>query len=315
VLAEPKAANGENGREARSFSRFREELHAFLNYSRVEKGLAANSIESYGQDLQGFGTYLARLGKRVEKVQKEDVRQFLESLYSRGLSPRSVARHLAAVRNLFRFLSQEGKIGANPTEEIQSPDIGRSLPKYLTSAEIEALLQAPDPATPAGARDKAMLDLLYATGLRVSELVGVRGEDFDINLGVLRCRGKGNKERLVPVGKSALKSVEAYSREARAKLLRGRSVPNLFVNHLGGALTRVGFWKILRAYGRAAGIPTPLTPHLVRHSFATHLLERGADLRSIQLMLGHSDISTTQIYTHVMKERLKQVYQQHHPRA
>ena len=206
-------------------------------------------------------------------------------------------------------------MGSNPAAEIQSPDVGRSLPKYLTSMEIEALLAAPDASTPAGARDKAMLDLLYATGLRVSELVGVRHEDFDLNLGVLRCRGKGNKERLVPVGKPALRSVETYSLEARAKLLRGKSLPNLFVNHLGGALTRVGFWKILRGYGRTAGIRAPLTPHLVRHSFATHLLERGADLRSIQLMLGHSDISTTQIYTHVMKERLKQVYQEHHPRA
>jgi integrase/recombinase XerD len=319
LLAEPKPENEANdahsGRPSRRSSAYGWELAAFLNFSRVEKGLARNSIESYGRDLQSFGAYLARIRKAVEKVQKDDVRRFLESLYARGLSARSVARHLVAVRNLFRFLAQEGKLRSNPAAEIQSPDIGHTLPKYLTSAEIEALLAAPDASTPAGARDKAMLDLLYATGLRVSELVGVRGEDFDLNLGVLRCRGKGNKERLVPVGRSALRSVEAYSGEARAKLLSGKSLPNLFVNRRGGALTRVGFWKLLRAYGRAAGVRTPLTPHLVRHSFATHLLERGADLRSIQLMLGHSDISTTQIYTHVMKERLKQVYQECHPRA
>lgn len=319
MLAEPKAKQRSNGRPTGSAPRpspaFQQELAAYLNYSRVEKGLARNSIESYRRDLEGFGAYLARIRKPVERVQKEGVRQFLESLYGRGLSARSVARHLVAVRNLFRFLAQEGRIGSNPAAEIQSPEVGRSLPKYLTSVEIEALLGAPDASTPAGARDKAMLDLLYATGLRVSELVGVRGEDFDLNLGVLRCLGKGNKERLVPVGKSALRSVESYSRDARSKLLRGKSLPNLFVNRLGGPLTRVGLWKILRRYGRSAGIRTPLTPHLVRHSFATHLLERGADLRSIQLMLGHSDISTTQIYTHVMKERLKQVYQEHHPRA
>ena len=290
-------------------------IEAFLNFARVEKGLAANSIEGYRRDLVGFSAHLARLRMRVEKVQKEDVRRFLETLYTRGLSARSVARHLVAVRNYFRFLAQEGRIPSDPTSEIQSPEIGRSLPKYLTAAEIEALLQAPDTSTPAGARDKAMLELLYATGLRVSELVGLRAEDFDFNLGILRCRGKGNKERLVPVGKSALRAVEMYAREARRKLLREKSVPSFFLNHLGTALTRVGFWKILRGYGRAAEIQTPLTPHLVRHSFATHLLERGADLRSIQLMLGHSDISTTQIYTHVMKERLKQVYHEHHPRA
>ncbi len=215
--AERHSENGANPRESKSSSRFREELRAFLNYSRVEKGLAANSIESYRRDLEGFGAYVARLGQRVEKIHKEEVRRYLEGLYARGLSARSVARHLVAVRSFFRFLAQEGRIGSNPAAEIQSPDVGRSLPKYLTSAEIEALLRAPDPASPAGARDKAMLDLLYATGLRVSELVGVRGEDFDFNLGVLRCRGKGNKERLVPVGKSALRSVKFYSREARAK--------------------------------------------------------------------------------------------------
>ena len=290
-------------------------IEAFLSFARVEKGLAENSIESYRRDLVGLATHLARLRKPVEKVQKEDVRRFLETLYARGLSARSVARHLAAVRNFFRFMARERRIPSDPTAEIQSPEIGRSLPKYLTAAEIEALLGAPNTSNPAGARDKAMLELLYATGLRVSELVGLSVEDLDFNLGVLRCRGKGNKERLVPVGKSALRVVEIYAREARTKLLRGKSVGSLFVNHSGRTLTRVGFWKILRGYGRAAGIRTPLTPHLVRHSFATHLLERGADLRSIQLMLGHSDISTTQIYTHVMKERLKQVYHEHHPRA
>jgi integrase/recombinase XerD len=287
----------------------------FLDYVRVEKGLAANSIASYGRDLAGFGRYLGRARKDLGKVTRDDLRDYLASLYRRGLSARSVARHLVSLRNLFHFLVQEGTVPKDPTGEVDAPQIGLSLPKYLTSAEVDALLAQPKAETPAGMRDRAMLELLYATGMRVSELVHLHWEDFESNLGVVRCRGKGSKERLIPVGKSALKAVETYVREGRPKLARKAGVPFLFLNQRGTRLSRVGLWKILAAYGRSAGIETPLTPHLVRHSFATHLLERGADLRSIQLMLGHSDISTTQIYTHVMKERIKQVYQSHHPRA
>ncbi len=222
---------------------------------------------------------------------------------------------MAALRHFFQFLVKEGRLRPDPAREVEAPHLSHSLPKYLNVQEVEALLAQPDPATPVGLRDRAMLELLYATGMRVSELLSVRWEDFEPNLGIVRCVGKGNKERLIPVGKSALRAVDVYIRQARSLLAKRRGVPFLFLNQRGGPLSRVGFWKILAAYGRRAGIRVSLTPHMLRHSFATHLLERGADLRSIQTMLGHSDISTTQIYTHVLKERLRQVYQTHHPRA
>lgn len=291
------------------------EISAFLDYARVEKGLAANSIAGYRRDLVEFAAFLSRKRGHLRKVNREDIRQFLTSLYDRDLGARSVARHLVALRSFFRFLASEGKVAGDPTLEVDAPKIGQSLPKYLTADEVEALLRQPDCSTPAGLRDQAMLEVLYATGMRVSELVHLRWEDFDVNLGVVRCLGKGNKERLIPVGKSALRALESYARNGHPKLARRADVPFLFLNRRGGPLSRVGFWKILARHGRSAGIATPLAPHQVRHSFATHLLERGADLRSIQLMLGHSDISTTQIYTHVVKERLKEVYHTHHPRA
>ncbi len=300
--------------ETQSISRSFPALVDFLDYARVEKGLSSNSISSYRRDLREFSSHCAREGRNLQKIKRDDIRNYLASLYRRGLSARSVARHLVSIRNFFRFLVREGKIKSDPTAAVDAPKIGQSLPKYLTEQEIEALLQPPDTSTPAGLRDKAMLELLYATGMRVSELLSLGAQDLDVNLGIVRCRGKGNKERLIPVGKSALQAVDNYLRDGRGKLLKA-DIPFLFVNRRGGPLSRVGFWKILARYGRKAGITTRLTPHLVRHSFATHLLERGADLRSIQLMLGHSDISTTQIYTHVLKERLKQVYHAHHPRA
>ncbi len=291
------------------------ELATFVDYIRVERGLAANSIASYERDLREFARFLRRQGRALSEVDRDDIRDFLATLYRRGLSARSVARHLVSLRNFFKFLLKEGKLKTDPTREVDAPRMGQSLPKYLTASEVEALMQQPDSFTPAGLRDKAMLELLYATGMRVSELIGLRWEDFEANLGVVRCRGKGSKERLIPVGKSALRAVEDYVHRGRPGLAKKQDNPNLFLNRRGGRLSRVGFWKILGAYGRAAEISTPLTPHVVRHSFATHLLERGADLRSIQLMLGHSDISTTQIYTHVVKERLRQIYRAHHPRA
>jgi len=291
------------------------EVILYLDFARVEKGLAANSIASYRRDLAAFSSFVRRLGKAPANIDRDDVRAFLKGLYDRNLGARSVARHLVSLRSLFRFLVREGRIEADPTAEIEAPKLDQSLPKYLSAEEVDRLLEQPDPSTPAGARDKAMLELLYATGMRVSELIHVGTADFDPNLGIIRCQGKGSKERLIPVGKSAVRAVESYLHAGRAALAGKRNPPWLFLNRRGGALSRVGFWKILRAYGRRTGLPTGLTPHMVRHSFATHLLERGADLRSIQLMLGHSDISTTQIYTHVLKERLKQVYQSHHPRA
>jgi integrase/recombinase XerD len=303
----------DGGRDA--VQQFNNLLARFQDFVRVEKGLALNSIASYTRDLEGFGRYLAKTRRRIEDISRSDLRDFLASLYRRGLGARSVARHLVSLRNFFRFLVRDGILRHDPTSEVDAPRTGQSLPKYLSADEVEALLQQPKPETPAGLRDRALLELLYATGMRVSELVHLRWEDFEPNLGVVRCFGKGSKERLIPVGKSALAAVEAYVRQGRPKLAKKPGVQYLFLNHRGTGLTRVGFWKILSAYGRAAAIQTPLTPHLVRHSFATHLLERGADLRSIQLMLGHSDISTTQIYTHVLKERIKQVYHSHHPRA
>lgn len=289
------------------------QLTRFFNYIRVEKGLSENTISSYRRDLMKFAEFAG--ARPPGAISREDIREFMKGLYVNGLGARSVARHLVSLRNFFRFLVKEGQLDRDVTAEVDAPQIGLTLPKHLAADEVDALLQQPDPSTPGGLRDKAMLELLYATGMRVSELVSLRSADFDPNMGILRCLGKGNKERLIPVGKSALSAVEAYVRRGRSQFLKRGEAPYLFLNHQGGRLSRVGFWKIISRYGRAAAIATPITPHVVRHSFATHLLERGADLRSIQLMLGHSDISTTQIYTHVIKERLKQVYQAYHPRA
>jgi integrase/recombinase XerD len=291
------------------------EVRDYLDYARVEKGLAANSVSNYQRDLVHFCQFLQGRNKECGNADRADVRAFLAALYERGLSARSVARHLISLRNFYRFLAKEDRIHGDPTAEVDAPKLEQTLPRFLSVREVDTLLKQPDTSTPRGLRDRAMLELLYATGMRVSELVHLRCSDFDSGLGIVRCLGKGNKERLIPVGKSALRAVEAYWRGGRSGLGKDGQKLFLFLNRQGGPFSRVGFWKILAGYGRLAGISIPLTPHLVRHSFATHLLERGADLRSIQLMLGHSDISTTQIYTHVLKERLKQVYQTHHPRA
>jgi integrase/recombinase XerD len=290
-------------------------IRAFLNYVRVEKGLAENTVAAYGRDLRKFQAFAESNRLQLSSVRRDDVVDFLGTLYRRKLDSRSVARHLVTLRNFFRFALSEGHIKEEPTLNLESPKVWKTLPSYLSLGDVDRLLALPDPATPLGSRDKAMVELLYSTGLRVSELVGLRLGDVDLQTGCLRCIGKGDKERLVPVGREAVSAVQQYLRDARPKLVRGRPSPHLFVNRLGGKLSRVGFWKILRGYGKKAGLRGRLTPHKLRHSFATHLLERGADLRSVQLMLGHADISTTQIYTHVIQERLKQVYKAHHPRA
>ena len=245
---------------------------------------------------------------------------FLADLYRHGLDSRSVARNLASLRNFFRFALAEGVLSADPTLNLESPKTRRTLPVYLRMEDVDRLLNQPDPSTPQGLRDRAILEVLYSTGLRVSELINLKVSDMEMRMGCLRCIGKGDKERLVPVGRKALAAVQAYLEKSRPVLLRaprdaGKAVPWLFVNRFGNRLSRIAVWRMLAAYGRRAGIRTRLSPHKLRHSFATHLLERGADLRSVQLMLGHADISTTQIYTHVMQERLKQVYKAHHPRA
>jgi integrase/recombinase XerD len=251
-------------------------------------------------------------------VKRDDLVDFLASLYRQKLESKTVARHLVTLRNFFRHAQMEELITEDPTAHLESPKIRRSLPGYLRLDEVEKLLELPNQATPLGLRDRAMLEVLYSTGLRVSELTSLRVMDLDTKVGCVRCIGKGDKERIVPVGRKALAIVEKYLRHGRIALIgttRGTAGAFLFVNRRGGRISRVGVWKIFSSYGRKAGLRVPLTPHMLRHSFATHLLERGADLRSVQLMLGHSDISTTQIYTHVVEERLKQIYKAHHPRA
>jgi integrase/recombinase XerD len=288
----------------------------FLTHVKVEKGLSANTREAYQRDLAKFSAFAQKRKLMLGTVKRDDLVDFLASLYREKLESRTVARHLVTLRNFFRFAQIQELITEDPTLNLESPKIRRTLPGYLRLEEVERLLEQPDSKTPYGLRDRAMLEVLYSTGLRVSELIGLRVTDLDTKVGCIRCIGKGDKERIVPAGRKALGMVEKYLREARPKLLnKNASSPSLFVNRRGGRLSRVGVWKILSAYGRRAGLRVALTPHMLRHSFATHLLERGADLRSVQLMLGHSDISTTQIYTHVVEERLKQVYKTHHPRA
>jgi integrase/recombinase XerD len=293
-------------------------ISSFLTHVRVEKGLSANTISAYKRDLEKFEQFARKRKLTLESVGRDDLVDFLAGLYRQKLESRTVARQLVTLRNFFRFAQVQDLISEDPSINLESPKIRRHLPGYLRLEEVEKLLEQPDSKTPTGLRDRAMLEVLYSTGLRVSELTGLAVSDLDAKVGWVRCSGKGDKERIVPVGKKALSMVDKYLREGRPQLLRNArasSGPALFVNRRGAALSRVGVWKILSAYGRRAGLRVALTPHMLRHSFATHLLERGADLRSVQLMLGHADISTTQIYTHVVEERLKQIYKAHHPRA
>ncbi len=291
-------------------------ISSFLTHIRVEKGLSANTVSAYRRDLLKFSEFTQKRKLSLEAVSRDDLVDFLAGLYRQRLESKSVARHLVSLRSFFRFAQIQELIPTDPSVNLESPKIRRSLPGYLRLEEVERLLAQPDAKTPFGLRDRAMLEVLYSAGLRVSELVGLRVSDLDTKVGCVRCIGKGDKERIVPIGKKALGMVERYLRDARPKLLgKATNSPTLFVNRRGGALSRVGVWKILSSYGRRAGLRVALTPHMLRHSFATHLLERGADLRSVQLMLGHADISTTQIYTHVVEERLKQIYKAHHPRA
>jgi integrase/recombinase XerD len=285
---------------------------------QVEKGLAVNTLSAYRRDLAKFEDFAKKRKLALSAVKRDDLVDFLASLYRQKLESKTVARHLVTLRNFFRHAQVQELITEDPTAHLESPKIRRSLPGYLRLDEVEKLLELPDQTTPLGLRDRAMLEVLYSTGLRVSELTSLRVMDLDTKVGCVRCIGKGDKERIVPVGRKALAIVEKYLRHGRIALIgttRGTAGAFLFVNRRGGRISRVGVWKIFSSYGRKAGLRVPLTPHMLRHSFATHLLERGADLRSVQLMLGHSDISTTQIYTHVVEERLKQIYKAHHPRA
>jgi integrase/recombinase XerD len=290
-------------------------LESYLDHLRVERRLAQHTLESYGRDLAALAEFAAAAGHPIHALDRPALEEFVRQQMTRGLSPRTVARMVAAVRGFYRFLVLDRRLERNPADDLRPPRAWPALPKFLSLDEVDTLIGQPDTSSVLGVRDRAMIELLYATGLRVSELVSVRLSDLHLDQQFITCIGKGNKERLVPIGEAAADWITTYQQSARRELLKGRSSTRLFVNARGGPLTRVGFWKILKQYGRAANLPRTLSPHVVRHSFATHLLERGADLRTIQMMLGHADLSTTQIYTHVLEARLRTVYDRFHPRA
>jgi integrase/recombinase XerD len=287
-------------------------VEAFLSCARIEKGLSAHTIAAYSFDLKDFLDFCAR-ASLPWPVTAEHLRAYLDQMQQARLSPRTSARRLSTLRQFFRFLLLEGKISEDPSALLTAPKTWRTLPKYLTADQVEALLAAPDDS-PRGRRDRAMLETLYATGLRVSELVSLRLTDVNLDLGFVRVTGKGGKQRLVPLGSKAQEALRDYLSAPRPQLLKGRASPHLFVTARGAAMTRQAFWMLLRRYGRQAGIFQKLSPHVLRHSFATHLLEGGAGLRSVQAMLGHADISTTEIYTHVMRTRLRSTVDEFHPR-
>jgi integrase/recombinase XerD len=289
---------------------------AYLIHLRVERRLADHTLESYSRDLQRLGEFAAGIGRPVGSLERRDLENFVAALMTEGLSPRSVARMVAAVRGFYRFSVLAQHMAANPADDLQGPRAWPALPKFLGVDEVERLIQQPDTTTPRGLRDRALIEVLYATGMRVSELIHLRATDLNLEAGYLSCTGKGNKQRIVPIGDQASAWLTKYIHQGRPALIGKRQSPWLFVNaKRGGSLSRVGFWKILKGYGRQAGLSRQLSPHVLRHSFATHLLEHGADLRSIQMMLGHADLSTTQIYTHVLEARLRAVYDRYHPRA
>jgi integrase/recombinase XerD len=295
---------------------FDEFLDRFIHFLRVEKGLASNTLEAYSRDLLAFLRFLESRGiSDLTEPRAETLYAYLKILRSRELSSRSQARSLSSLRSFFRFLQEEGLRQDNPLLPIQGPKPGRSLPKTLSGLEVETLLNQPRPDQPRGLRDGAMLEVLYASGLRVSELVSLTLDQLEMEAGLIRAIGKGSKERLIPMSSLARRRLDEYLRTGRQHLLKGKNSPYLFLNNRGGRLSRQGFWKILGGYCRQAGIARRVSPHTLRHSFATHLLEGGADLRSIQTLLGHADISTTQIYTSVTSEHLREVYRRYHPRA
>lgn len=293
-------------------------LKDFIHYLVVEKGLAKNTIVSYERDLKSYLKYLKNVEslETLQKVERTIIVQFLKFLKEQGKSAKTMARHIASIRAFHQFLLREKAVDHDPSVHIESPQLERALPKVLNMQEVETLLDSPKCHDHYGIRDKAMLELLYATGIRVSELIGLNTSDIHLTMGFVRCIGKGNKERIIPIGRTATNVLELYLQEGRSNFVSKKYRDEaLFLNHHGKRLTRQGFWKILKKLAKEAGIEKDLTPHTLRHSFATHLLENGADLRAVQEMLGHADISTTQIYTHVSKTRLKDVYKQHHPRA
>jgi integrase/recombinase XerD len=292
-------------------------VDAYLTHLTVERRLAANSVESYARDLTFLAAFAAGKAAGVEALTRPDLEALVRALMSEGRSPRSVARAVACFRGFYRFLVIDGRITASPADDLHPPRAWKVLPRYLSVEDVDRLIAQPDISTPRGLRDRALIELLYATGMRVSELLSLRPADVNLDASYLTCTGKGDKQRIVPFGDEAGGWVARYIREARPALLGRRTSARLFVNARGGGpgLTRMGFWQILKAYALQAGLTNTLSPHMLRHSFATHLLERGADLRAIQMMLGHADLSTTQIYTHVLEQRMRTVYDRFHPRA
>jgi integrase/recombinase XerD len=292
-------------------------VEAYLTHLTVERRLAANSVQSYARDLQLLAQFAAGKSTPVEALTRPDLEELVRVLMGEGRSPRSVARAVACFRGFYRFLIIDGRATVNPADDLRPPRAWKALPRYLSVEDVDRLIAQPDVSTPRGLRDRALIELLYATGMRVSELIGLRPSDVNLDSCYLTCTGKGDKQRIVPIGDEAANWVRQYIRTARPTLVGKRSSPRLFVNARGGGpgLTRVGFWKILKAYAKQAGLSRGLSPHMLRHSFATHLLERGADLRAIQMMLGHADLSTTQIYTHVLEQRMRSIYDRFHPRA
>jgi len=288
----------------------------YLRHLDVERRVAANTLASYRRDLARLSRYATAHGRDITTLTRGDLEAFVRETMAEGLAPASTARLVATVRGFFRFQRLAGHVLQNPADDLAAPRTFAALPRFLSLDDVDRLLAAPDVTTARGLRDRALIEVLYATGLRVSELVGLRMTDLHLDQGYLQCLGKGSKERVVPLGDTASSWLRRYLAEARRVLMKRRDGSWVFANARGGArLSRIGFWKILKGYGRKAGLRTHLSPHVVRHSFATHLLERGADLRAIQVMLGHADLSTTQIYTHVLEARLRQVYDAFHPRG
>jgi integrase/recombinase XerD len=287
----------------------------FLDAVWMERGLSANTLAAYRADLTALSRWLGERAIQMSRTTKADLQGFIAARVAAGARPRSTARQLSSFRRFYRYLMREAVIRDDPTAQIAMPKIGRSLPKSLTEEEVESLLGAPAVGDPLGNRDRTMLEVLYATGLRVSELVNLRYSQVNLNQGVIRIMGKGNRERLIPLGEEAVRWLNEFARAARGEILLERQTDYLFPTRRGDRMTRQAFWHIIKRYARKAGVDRELSPHTLRHAFATHLLNHGADLRVVQMLLGHSDLSTTQIYTHVARERMKELHQQHHPRG
>ena len=291
-------------------------LDSFLSYLVVEKGLSENTLESYGRDLKKFLLFIKSRGiTSAREIKYGDILDFMTHSREEGLNATTIVRSMVSVKQFFKYLLSEKVLSEDPTAHIKTPKMKKAIPGVISLDDVESILGAPDESTPEGLRDAAMLEILYATGIRVSELIGLKLNDVNFELGFVVVYGKGSKERVVPIGDKAREKLLSYLRDSRPALLKGREAKSLFVTRRGAGMTRQGFWKIIKAQALKAGVTKKISPHTLRHSFATHLLERGADLRTIQVMLGHSDISTTQIYTHVESERLKEIHKKYHPRS